>query len=239
VAALALCAIGSLVSCAGPRHTASIKRNTAGAHGLLPAGVVAQVGSTRITRSTYDHWMRIGAATVEMPVPGRPLPQPIAYRPPKFTACVDHLRARTAKSTPTATLRARCRATYKSIHARILNFLITGFWLRGQAAEQGVSVSEAEVRRTLDEERHRYYPSAASFGILLQASHQTISDLMFALETQTLSAKLLEKFTRAQHRRLSEQQTIAGFNRAIRTSWIPRTICAPGYVVSDCSDYNR
>jgi hypothetical protein len=202
-----------------------------------PTAVVVQVGDTRIAGATYNHWMAIGAATVEMPQPGRSLPQPVEYEPPAFTACVAHLRTSAAKSATTAQLTARCKRTFESIQRRILNFLITGYWMRGAATEHGSSVSEAEVRERFQEERRAHYPTAASFRRLQQTSHQTVPDLMFALQTQMLSAKLLESFTTDHSHLKSEQATIAAFNKSIRSKWTARTDCKPGYVIRDCRQY--
>jgi hypothetical protein len=180
--------------------------------------------------------MAIGDATVEPLMPERPLPKPVAYEPPDFVACVAHLQVRDGKST-TAQLTTKCKRTYEGIRARILGFLIAGYWLRGEADEENVSLSQADVKQVFDEEKRANYPTAASFRKLQEASGQTIPDLMFAVETQMLSAKLLEKFTKAHEKGKSERAKIAAFNRSIEGKWIGRTDCRPGYVVKDCSQY--
>jgi hypothetical protein len=183
--------------------------------------------------------MEIGAATVEMPRPTGPVPKPLAYEPPKFTACVAHLGAGAGAQTAAsaAQLRARCKKTYEGIEDRVLNFLITGYWLRGEAAEQHGAVPEAEVHKKFEEEKRRKYPTATSFRRLREASRQTVPDLEFAVETQLLSGKLLEKFTREHPHESSERATITAFNGSIRSKWTPKTDCRPGYVVPDCRQY--
>ena len=235
---MALLAGVILASCGSSTNKRAARLATSAAAGPAPASaVVAEVGTTPINGATYDHWMAIGAATVEMPKPSGPLPRPVAYEPPDFAACVAHLRTTAPRSTTTAQLTARCKKTYEGIQARILDFLITGYWLRGQAAEQHASVTEAEVRTNFEEERRRHYPTAAAFRRLQEASRQTVPDLMFAVETQMLSAKLLEKFTKEHSHEKSEQTTIAAFNKSISSTWIPKTDCQPGYVVKDCRQY--
>jgi hypothetical protein len=210
--------------------TASI-RDAAAAH-----AVVAQVvGATPITGASYDHWLAVGEATVEMPKRTGPLPKPVHYEPPFFTACIVHLRP-TAAGASTSELRSKCRKTYEGIQERILNFLITGYWLRREASEHRVTVSPAEVRKRFEEVRHAHY-TTASFRRLREASRQTVADLEFAVETQMLSAKLLEVFTKAHPHERSEQATIAAFNKSIRRTWMPQTSCEPGYVVADCKQY--
>jgi len=224
-----------LTSCGGfARRTASTATVT---DPVNKAAVVVQVGASPITGAMYDHWMAIGAATVEMPAPGGPVPKPVAYEPPTFSACVAHTHASATKSTTTAQLKAKCKKTYEGIQSRILDFLITGYWLRGEAAEQHASVSQAEVRKKFEEERRANYSTAASFRRLQEVSRQTVPDLTFAVETRMLSAKLLEKFTKTHSHEKSDQATIAAFNRSIRSKWVPRTDCAPTYVVPDCKQY--
>jgi hypothetical protein len=206
------------------------------AAGPAPAEVVVvKVGVTPITGALYNHWMAVGAATVELPKPTGPVPQPIDYAPPHFTACVKHLQISAPKSITTGQLRSRCETMYQGIQQRILNFLISGYWLRGEAAERHISVTEAAVRKKFEEEKRANYRSAAAFRRLQEASRQTIPDLMFAVETRMLSAKLLETFARTHGHEKPERVIITAFNKAIRGRWTPKTDCQPGYVVPDCA----
>jgi hypothetical protein len=225
-----------LASCGGSGKPKIDITTVASSESGPTTAVVVRVGATPITKATYDHWMAIGAATVEMPKPTAPLPKPIAYEPPDFTACVARQRVNTSKAS-TAQLRATCKKTYEGVQARILNVLISGYWLRGEASERHESVTGAEVRAKFEEEKRVNYPGAASFRRLQEASRQTVPDLEFAVETQMLSARLLEKFTKAHSHEKSERATITAFNKSIKDKWIPRTSCAPGYVVPDCKQY--
>jgi hypothetical protein len=204
-----------------------------------PGGrVPVQIGLTSITKAVYEHWMRIGEATVRLPVPGQPPPRPIPYDPPKFASCVASLKNTVPRSRATTSqLKAKCARTYRGVQERILNFLITGYWLRGAAAGEPVSITEAEVHRKFEAERRADYPTRASFHRLEQASRQTIPDLEFAVETRMLSAKLLQHFIKT-HGHESEEAAIAAFNKTIRDEWVPKTSCATGYVVPDCKQYH-
>lgn len=195
--------------------------------------VVVRVGAVPITEATYQHWMAIGAATVEMPKPTGPLPKPLTYVPPSFTACIAQLRAATPTA-PTNQLRRKCEKSYATIQNRILGFLITGAWLEQQAAAKRVSVTPAEVRQRLSVERRAQ--GAAAFRRLKEASRQDIADLEYAAERQLRSTKLLERFT-AGHQSLPEAAVIADFNKALTSAWLPRTVCETGHVVKDCSEY--
>ncbi len=197
------------------------------------SAVVVRVGAVPITQATYKHWMAIGAATVEMPKPTGPLPKVLTYTPPTFTACASQLQASSPHAT-IAQLKARCKSAYEGIRARVLTFLITGSWLRQQAAAAHVAVTPGDIERRLAEERKREGP--AMYRRLIAASHQTAADFDFAIETRVLSERLEERFV-AQHKSWPEQRQITGFNRSITSRWIPATYCEVGYVVKDCRDY--
>jgi len=151
---------------------------------------------------------------------------------------VAHLRASIRRATPTAPLRASCKSTYEGIRTRILNFLITGYWLRHQASAQGASVSASQVRAKFEEEMRTRY-TATSFRRLEAASHQTVADLEFAIETEMLSGRLLAEFAKAHGDHKNEQAAVPAFNKSIRSQWIPKTDCEPGYIVRDCKEYHE
>jgi hypothetical protein len=217
-------------------------RDTPGPSGPSPhapaSPAVVRVGATPITLTEYEHWMKVGAATVAPPPRHGPLPAPVTYTPPQFTACVSRLRARLPKTTPTAPLRLECKATYEGIQTRILNFLITGLWVREEARAQRISLGEAEVRRRFQQEKQRSYPTPGAFRRFQEASGQSVPDLMFAVRSELLSTRLLEAFATHNHRGLPERSLIAAFNTRLRSRWIPRTNCQPGYVVPDCKQYH-
>jgi hypothetical protein len=223
----------TLMSCGGGGAS---KLETSHARKSPPSQWVVAVGSTRIAREAYEHWMEIGAATVELPKRGAK-PQVITYTPPAFTACVAQLKAGAPPGLSASVLLAQCRATYHGIQTRILGFLITGYWLRNDAAETHLTVSRTEVRRRFADERRLHYPTWESFHRLEQTSHQSVADLEFAVETAMLSARLLERFAKARGDAKNEQSAIPAFNKSIVSKWTPATDCQPGYVVPDCRQY--
>jgi hypothetical protein len=235
---LVLCSAFALMSCgSSPHNTARVASSTSVTSPRPSGSAVVQIGDAAISPAAYAHWMAIGAATVEMPKPTGPLPTVTEYTPPAFTACVARRRALVASANRIPALRSECRKIYEGIQARVLNFLVTGYWLRGEAAEMHASVSQAEVHRKFKEYRQEDFPTPAAFQRLEEASHQSVRDLEFAVETRMLSTRLLERFTRRVGNGKTEQATITAFNRYIASRWLPRTSCKPGYVVKDCKQY--
>jgi hypothetical protein len=176
--------------------------------------------------------MRIGDVVAQASRSGLPPSRPVDYVPPGFTACVAHLRADGLLYEAVSRLRARCLSSYKEIQARILGFLIYGYWLREEAAEKGVSVTHAELQREFAQIRHKEFPTAADLHRLLGVSRQSVSDLLFTIQSRMLSARLEPKTNEPQ-----EAQAKA-LIQDLYQKWAPRTDCRPGYVVKDCRQFH-
>jgi hypothetical protein len=203
-----------------------------------PGTVVVRVGNTSITRATYEHWMRIGDATVQKPLPNQPIPKPIDYEPPDFTECIARLRASALVSETTAQLKMKCLQTFQGIQTRILGFLINGYWVREEAAEDGISIANAELQTEFNKIRAHEFTTPASLQRLLNASRQTIPDLQFAVETGMLSTRLQRKFSKPiTKENPNPESDIEILNKRIVTKWKPRTSCLPGYIIKACGQY--
>jgi foldase protein PrsA len=74
----------------------------------------------------------------------------------------------------------------QTLRQRALAFLISSAWLRGEAAEQGVSPSAEVVASALGERREAN--GAAEFEQSLRASGQTLEDVKLEVETRLASA---------------------------------------------------
>jgi hypothetical protein len=238
----AVLALGlALAACGSSVHTATTPPAPGGPPpGSAPAGtVVVQVGNTAITKTIYEHWMRIGDATVQKPLPGQPIPKPINYEPPDFTECIARLRANALLHESTSQLKAKCQQTFKGIQERILRFLINGYWLREEAAEDGLSISNAELQKEFNHLKQQEFPTAASFQRLLTASRQGIPDLMFAVETVMLSSKLQQKISKPiTKENPNPEGGLKELNRTLVKKWTVRTNCHPGYIVQDCKQFH-
>ena len=71
--------------------------------------------------------------------------------------------------------------------------LIQQIWIEKEAEEQGVSVSDAEVRRQLEETRRQSFPTQREYDRFLSTSGMTEADVEERIRTQALAAKLTRK----------------------------------------------
>jgi foldase protein PrsA len=163
--------------------------------GGIPGDAVVQVGGTAISKTAFDHWMQVAAASSSTGSTAKP----VVPEPPKYTACIAHLAATTPKpakgqSAPSAKqLKSECESQYKSFQTEVLGFLISSQWVLSEASSLGVSLSDKEVKKEFDKIKVAQFPKAAEFEKFLASSGQTVSDLLLRVKLNLLSQKIQKK----------------------------------------------
>jgi foldase protein PrsA len=169
----------------------------------VPGNAVATVDGTTITRNDFDHWMTVfakssasqaqqgGSSTTTSTVPD----------PPDYTACIKAKRDAAGKSKskarPTDTqLKKQCASEYTSLRDQALGLLIASQWLEGEAKDQGIKVTPAEVTKSIDTQRKQQYPKMADFQKALKDAGFTMEDLRFQTRLQQLQEKLVDKISK-------------------------------------------
>jgi foldase protein PrsA len=173
----------------------------AGCGESIPGNSVATVDGQDITRSDFDHWMTVfakssasqasqqgGASTTTATVPD----------PPEYAKCIKAKRDAAAKTKskarPTnAQLANQCKQEYTSLRDQALGLLIAAGWLEGEAKDQKVKVSSAEVTKSIDTQRKEQYPKEADFQKALKDAGFSMDDLRFQTRLQQLQEKLVAK----------------------------------------------
>ena len=139
----------------------------------IPADAIAVVGSQPITRATFDHWFRIAAISLQSRIPhGRHVPH-------RFGHCRPHHR--------------RCRIDERALRDEVMPFLISAWWIEGEATLQGISVTDAEVTKQFDITRRESFDSRKAFRKFLRQSGMTVADLHYRVRVQLLSDGVREK----------------------------------------------
>jgi foldase protein PrsA len=171
----------------------------------IPGNSVAKVGGTSITKDDFNHWLRIAAISSQ----GQSDPDIASGKkqaqipdPPNFTACV----ADKAKSAPapakgqpkptTAQFKQQCQTEYSGLRDQVLQFLISADWIVGEAKDQGVKVTDAEVNKQFLTTKQQSFPKEADFQKFLKSSGMQLDDLKFRVRVQALSDKLRTKVTK-------------------------------------------
>lgn len=163
--------------------------------GGIPGNAVVQVGGNSITKTTFDHWISVAAAS-SATTPTGTAAKPVVPEPPSYTACIAHLEATAAKpvkgqAKPTsAQLKSECEQQYKSLQQEVLGFLISSEWVLGEGASLGVKVSDKEVKKQFETIKSQQFPKPAEFEKFLATSGQTVSDLLLRVKLNLLSSKI-------------------------------------------------
>jgi foldase protein PrsA len=163
---------------------------------------VVQVDGQPITKDTFSHWLSVAAASSSAAAPGQTAPKPVVPDPPSYTACIAHLAATAPKpakgqAAPTqAQLKSQCEQQYKSLQQEVLGFLVSSYWVLGEASALGVKLSDKEVKKQFEKIKSQQFPKPAEFQKFLSTSGQTVSDLLLRVKLNLLSSKIQQKIVK-------------------------------------------
>jgi foldase protein PrsA len=172
--------------------------------GGIPGNAVVQVGGNSITKATFAHWMSVAAASSATTTPGTTAPKPVVPDPPTYTACIAHLEAtapKPAKGQPkptSAQLKTECQQQYQTLQQEVLGFLISSEWVLGEGSDQGVKVTDKEVKKQFEQIKSQQFPKAGDFQKFLASSGQTVSDLLLRVKLNLLSSKIQQKVVKTE-----------------------------------------
>lgn len=208
---------------------------------------VVEVGEMAITKAAVDHWTRVEGVLTYQVIPRRPVPRGVVPDPPDYTACTAYLEARvrasgTSERRPKlarSQLRSQCQQKYQALQRKMLEFLITYEWLKGELADLGVKVRDGEVTREFERFKHREFHSAGDFENYLKYSGMSVADVLLLMKDTVLSDRLLQRATPTKSGLTAQQRqhAVSRFNREVTRKWTAKTSCHAGYVVPECKQY--
>ena len=180
--------------------------------GGVPGNAVAEVDGTAIEKSDYYHWINVAArssgqgATAAVP------------KPPDYTECVANKRKTTpkpAKGQPKVTddqLKKQCQQEYGQIRDQVLQLLISFQWLEGEAKAQGITVTDAEVRKSFDTQKKQSFPKDADYQKFLKNSGQSEADILLQVKADLLASKIRDKVVKCKDK-VSDAQIQDFYNK--------------------------
>jgi foldase protein PrsA len=176
---LALCALTALVAvgvgCGG-----------------VPGNAVATVDGNAINKDDFNHWMTVAAKTSGQPNASVP-------DSPDFTKCVEQKRKsqpKPGKGQPKTTdqqLKDQCKQEYTALRDQVMQLLTSFQWIEGEAEEQGIKVSDAEVKKSFNEQKKQSFPKEADYQKFLKQNGQTEEDILERVKLDLLSNKIRDK----------------------------------------------
>jgi len=165
----------------------------AGCGNEVPPSAVAKVGDSTISKEEFDRWLTNAAA-------GQPQGGGTAVpKPPQYTDCIAAIKKEpTAQGSPKqsdAQLKTQCKQRYESLRDEVMQFLIQAEWVQQEAKEQGVEVSDAEIKKSFDDQKKQAFPKAADYDKFLKESGMSEDDILFRIKLEQLQTKLTKKIT--------------------------------------------
>lgn len=170
----------------------------AGCGSDVPSNAVARIGDTVITKQQFDHWFE-SAARGQQQAGGPPaVPSP----DDDFQSCVTALKKAQPKGAKTkdADLRKQCKQSYDALRQQVMQFLIQSQWVLKEAEEQGIEVSDKEIRTLFEDQKQQAFPNEKDYKRFLKTSGSTEKDILFRVKLDTLQTRLTEKIQQDQEK---------------------------------------
>jgi len=169
---------------------------TFAACGGVPGNAVATVDGESIDKQEFAHWMGVAAKASGQANAAVPDPEN------GYSKCVAAKRKATpapAKGQPKVTdeqLKTQCKTEYEQLRNQVVQLLISFAWIQGEADAQDIKVSDAEVKKALEEQKKQSFPKEADFKKYIEQSGQTNEDVLQRVKLDLLSSKLRDKIVK-------------------------------------------
>src|SRR6188508_2112111 len=146
---------------------------TFAACGGVPGNAVATVDGEQINKDDFSHWMTVAAKSTGQANAAVPDPDS------GYAKCIAAKRKATpapAKGQPKVTdeqLKTQCEQEYKTLRDQVLQLLISFKWIQGEADSMGVKVTDADVKKSFDQQKKQSFPKDADYQKFLKTSGQS------------------------------------------------------------------
>jgi SurA N-terminal domain len=128
------------------------------------------------------------------------------------------------------------RNGYGRLARRTVDSLLEVIWLKGQAAEMGISVTSRQVSRELALIKRQAFSSEAEYRQFMREVHYTRRDVRERVEAQLLAMRMQARILRGADSGAERNKAIRDFVTEFNQQWRARTVCAAGYVTDRCSN---
>jgi hypothetical protein len=113
--------------------------------------------------------------------------------------------------------------------AEAMGFLISSYWVLGEADALKVRITPAEVKSAYDHIREQQFSHRGELGHFLRDSGQTVADLLLRVHLNLASMRIQRYALRHYG-----QSGLARWIRGFQARWKAQTYCAAQYAVPDC-----
>jgi hypothetical protein len=120
------------------------------------------------------------------------------------------------------------------IVGEVMGFLISSYWVIGEAQDLKVYVSKRDVRRTFNHISHEQFPKHRELMAFLRGSGETMADLLFRVRLDLLSKKIQKRVVAGHQSVAARQRALTKFFRTFPVKWKAQTYCVQAFAVSNC-----
>ncbi len=162
----------------------------------VPSNSVAKVGDSNITKDEFNRWLKNAASGQQQGGGSAVIPDP-----PEYSKCVAGLKKQLAaqKGAPKQTdaaLKKQCKTQYDQLKGEVMQFLIQSQWVQQEAEDRDVEVSDAEVKKSFDQQKKQAFPKEADYKKFLKDSGMNEDDILFRVKLDQLQTKLTQKVSK-------------------------------------------
>jgi foldase protein PrsA len=178
--------------------------------GGVPGDSVATVDGASIDKAQFTHWMNVAAKTS-----GQSTAVP---DPPDYAACIAAKRKtapKPGKGKPKTTdeqLKTQCKQQYEGLRNQVLQLLFQFKWIQGEADDLGIKITDADVKKSFDQQKKQSFPKEADFQKFLKTSGYTNADLVQRVKFDLQLNKIRDKITKGKDK-VSNAQIADYYNK--------------------------
>lgn len=125
---------------------------------------------------------------------------PLTLDGPDYAKCVagltQQLRAAKQQVPAAEALRKRCAQVDTQVSEQALTGLIQAAWLRAEADDLGITVTDAEAAKAFTEQKQQAFPKPADYAKYLKTSGLTEADMRDQVRNGLIAQKLQQHYTK-------------------------------------------
>ena len=202
-----------------------------------------QGSSLTISKPMLDHWMRAVLANDFRTTIGTKAPKGFVSEPANDSECAEAAkkvipRTYTGKLKLTdAEIAHKCHQLHQAIQGQAIGYLLSAQWVYLEAKEQGLHLTDAELRREFLRYRKEAFGSPQAYAKYLDERGMVLSDTLYQLRRNVFVTDLLPK-TQARAKQIGGG--LKTYGRIVLERYrrlIAKTSCKAGYVMEDCNEY--
>jgi hypothetical protein len=183
---------------------------------------VACVGARPITAALVQHWTAIARKSAQGPASQSPSPSAHGSSAHGSTATI-------------ASSGGASQTSQKHVFLeQAMGFLLSAYWVIGEAHDLHVGLSTTTVQRQYVQVRKQQFPKRGEFEKFLKDSGQSVADLLFRVKLNLLSQRIQRHVVAGHRGASSQQQALARFVARFKRKWKAQTYCTRAYAVANC-----